>query len=321
MELDTIKVKTRYIFNMYAAIVTGSNGQDGMYLQELLESKGYAVKCFGRRDDILNYSNVCACISEYVEHDRIEIYNLAAQGYVGIHTKMTYELNTLGLLNVLEAVKQLGLVEKCRIFQASSSEIFGSVDEVPQNERTLYNPTSLYGVSKLSAHIIAKYYRDIHGLFVCSGILYNHESPRRKDIFVTQKIIKGLQSGECFTLGNIEARRDWGHAKDYVEAMWLMLQQERPDDYVVATGKSHSVREFIEIVVHKMGKKIVWSGKGLNGEGRIDGKLMVKVSEEFYRPNDANVLIGNPSKLESIGWSRKYTLNDLIEEMLFPPSE
>ena len=306
---------------MYTAVITGSNGQDGMYLQELLESKGYFVKCFGRQDDILNYSNVYACISESAGSAGIEIYNLAAQSYVGTHAKMTYELNTLGLLNVLEAVKQLGLTEKCKIFQASSSEIFGSVDEVPQDEHTPHNPTSLYGVSKLSAHLIAKHYREIHGLFVCSGILFNHESPRRKETFVTQKIIKGLQSGECFTLGNIEARRDWGHAKDYVEAMWLMLQQDHPDDYVVATGKTHSVREFIEITVHKMGKKIVWSGKGQHGEGRIDGTLVVKVSEEFYRPNDANVLIGNPSKLESIGWSRKYTLRDLIEEMLFPPSE
>jgi len=306
---------------MYAAVITGADGQDGVYLRKLLENKGYFVKCFGRRDDILNYSNVCTCISECADHDRVEIYNLAAQSHVGTHTKMTYELNTLGLLNVLEAVKHLGLVDKCKIFQASSSEIFGSVDEVPQDEQTPHNPTSLYGVSKLSAHLIAKYYREIHGLFVCSGIMFNHESPRRKETFVTQKIIKGLKSGECFTLGNIEARRDWGHAKDYVEAMWLMLQQERPDDYVVATGKSHSVREFIEIAVHKMGKKIIWSGKGLNGEGRIDGTLAVKVSEEFYRPNDTNVLIGNPSKLESIGWSRKYTLDDIIEEMLFPPSE
>jgi GDPmannose 4,6-dehydratase len=306
---------------MYAGVITGANGQDGTYLRELLESKGYFVKCFGRQDDILNYSNVYTCISECAEYERIEIYNLAAQSFVGTHMKMTYELNTIGILNVLESVKQLGLTDKCRIFQASSSEIFGSTSEVPQDEKTVCNPTSLYGISKLSAHLIAKYYREVHDLFVCSGIMFNHESPRRKEAFVTQKIIKGLKSGECFTLGNIEARRDWGHAKDYVEAMWRMLQQERPDDYVVATGKSHSVREFIEIAVHKMGKKIIWSGKGQHGEGRIDGTLVVKVSEEFYRPNDTNILVGNPSKLESIGWSRKYTLHDLIEEMLFPPSD
>jgi GDPmannose 4,6-dehydratase len=186
----------------------------------------------------------------------------------------------------------------------------------------LGEPSSLYGISKLSAHLIAKHFRETYGMFVCSGILYNHESPRRKDTFVTQKILQGLKSGECFTLGNIEARRDWGHAKDYVEAMWLMLQQKDPDDYVVATGKSHSVREFIEIAVHKMGKKIVWSGKGLNGEGRIDGKIIVKVSEEFYRPDDTkSIPVADPSKLEAIGWSRKYTLPEIIEEMLFPPSE
>ncbi len=303
---------------MKVALITGANGQDGSYLQEFLKNKGYIIKCFNREDDILNYSNVRTCISEY---DEVEIYNLAAQSYVGTHTKMTYELNTVGLLNILESVKELGLTHKCRIFQASSSEIFGSIDEVPQDEQTPYNPVTLYGVSKLSAHLIAKHYREIHGVFVCSGILFNHESPRRRDTFVTQKIIKGLKSGECFTLGNIEARRDWGHAKDYVEAMWLMLQQDTPEDYVVATGVTHSVREFIDITVHKMGKKIIWSGKGIHGEGRIDGKVVVRVSEEFYRPNDPKALVGNPKKLESLGWSRKYTLPDIIEEMLSPPLE
>ena len=299
---------------MKVAIITGSNGQDGSYLQEFLKNKGYTVKCFSREDDILNYSNVHACISNY---DEVEIYNLAAQSQIGIQPKITYELNTIGLLNILESVNELGLTHKCRIFQASSSEIFGSTEEVPQNEHTTYKPITLYGVSKLSAHLIAKHYRETYGMFVCSGILFNHESPRRKDTYVTQKIIKGLKSGECFTLGNLEARRDWGHAKDYVEAMWFMLQQDKPDDYVVATGVTHSVKEFIDIAVHKMGKKIVWSGKGTHGEGRIDGKVVVKVSEEFYRPNDPKALVGNPKKLESIGWSRKYTLPDIIEDMIY----
>ena len=303
---------------MKVAIITGANGQDGSYLQEFLKNKGYSVKCFNREDNILNYSNVRACISKY---DEVEIYNLAAQSYVGTHNKMTYELNTMGLLNILESVKELGLTHKCKVFQASSSEIFGSIDEVPQDEKTPYNPITLYGVSKLSAHLIAKHYREIHGVFVCSGILFNHESPRRKDTYVTQKIIKGLKSGECFTLGNIEARRDWGHAKDYAEAMWLMLQQDTPEDYVVATGVTHSVREFIDIAVQKMGKKIIWSGKGTHGEGRIDGKVVMRISEEFYRPNDPKALVGNPKKLESLGWSRKYTLPDIIEEMLSPPLE
>lgn len=285
---------------MKVAIITGANGQDGYYLQEFLKYKGYSVKCFNREDNILHYSNVRACISGY---DEVEIYNLAAQSYVGTHDKHTYELNTVGLLNILESVKELGLTHRCKVFQASSSETYG---------------TTLYGISKLSADLIAKYYRENHGVFVCSGILYNHESPRRKDTFVTQKIIQGLKSGEPFTLGNLEARRDWGHAKDYVEAMWLMLQQSVPDDYVVATGVTHSVREFIEITVHKMGKKIIWSD---HGEGLIDGKVIVKTSEVFYRPDDPGVPPGDPSKIESLGWVRKYTLEDVIEEMLSHPSD
>jgi GDPmannose 4,6-dehydratase len=295
------------------AVITGASGQDGYYLQKLLEEKEYPVKCIGREE------NVNEVISQLKEYERIEIYNLAAQSHVGKSFECateTFETNTKIILDILEAVRTLNIRERCKIFQASSSEMFGMVCESPQDENTPFNPITLYGVSKLSAHMLVKHYREIHGLFICSGILFNHESPRRKDTFVTQKIIKGLQSGECFTLGNIEARRDWGHAKDYVEAMWLMLQQEHPGDYVVATGKTHSVREFIEIAVHKMGKKIVWSGKGLNSDGRIDGKLIVKVSEEFYRPNDPHSLVGNPSKLESIGWTRNYSLEDVIDDML-----
>ena len=291
---------------MKVALITGARGQDGSYLHELLQSKGYIVKCINRGEDIRE------CVMDCIEYSHIEIYNLAAQGHVGKSFENgteTFQTNTETILFILETVKQLGIQHKCKIFQASSSEMLGE-------------PSSLYGISKLSAHLIAKHFRETYDMFVCSGILYNHESPRRKDTFVTQKIIQGLKSGECFTLGNIDARRDWGHAKDYVEAMWLMLQQEQPDDYVVATGKTHSVREFIEIAVQKMGKKIVWSGKGLNGEGRIDGKIIVKVSEEFYRPDDTkSIPVANPSKLEAIGWSRKYTLPEIVEEMLFPPSE
>jgi GDPmannose 4,6-dehydratase len=291
---------------MKVALITGARGQDGSYLHELLQSKGYIVKCINRGEDIRE------CVMDCIEYSHIEIYNLAAQGHVGKSFENgteTFQTNTETILFILETVKQLGIQHKCKIFQASSSEMLGE-------------PSSLYGISKLSAHLIAKHFRETYDMFVCSGILYNHESPRRKNTFVTQKIIQGLKSGECFTLGNIEAHRDWGHAKDYVEAMWLMLQQEQPNDYVVATGKTHSVREFIEIAVQKMGKKIVWSGKGLNGEGRIDGKIIVKVSEEFYRPDDTkSIPVANPSKLEAIGWSRKYTLPEIVEEMLFPPSE
>jgi GDPmannose 4,6-dehydratase len=206
---------------MKVALITGANGQDGSYLHELLESKGYIVKCINRGDDIRQ------CISDCIEYSQIEIYNLAAQSHVGESFKNatnTFQTNTETILFILETVKNLGIQHKCKIFQASSSEMLGE-------------PSSLYGISKLSAHLIAKHFRETYDMFVCSGILYNHESPRRKDTFVTQKIIQGLKSGECFTLGNIEAHRDWGHAKDYVEAMWLMLQQEQPNDYVVATGK------------------------------------------------------------------------------------
>ena len=291
---------------MKVAIITGASGQDGSYLHTFLQAKDYVIKCVNRGDDIRK------CILDCIEYNQIEIYNLAAQSHVGKSFKSesdTFHTNTDSILFILETVKQLEIQNKCKIFQASSSEMLGE-------------PSSIYGISKLSAHLIAKHFREIHRMFVCSGILYNHESPRRKDTFVTQKIIQGLKSNECFTLGNIEARRDWGHAKDYVEAMWLILQQDHPDDYVIATGKTHSVREFIDIATQKMGKKIVWSGKGEHGEGRIDNKVMIKVSSEFYRPDDTKQIpMANPSKLEVIGWSRKYTLSDIIEEMLFHPLE
>lgn len=301
---------------MRVAIITGSNGQDGYYLQRFLKDQGYHVKCFPRG------GNFEAFIQDLLWYDRIEVYNLAAQSNVGqsnIDATHTFEVNTGGILKILEAVKKFGIRYKCRVFQASSSEMFGNVDESPQTENTPYNPTTMYGVSKLAAHWIIKNYRDVHGVFVCSGILFNHESPRRGGKFVTQKIIQGLKSGTCITLGNLEARRDWGHAKDYVEAMWLMLQQEQPSDYVVATGKSHSVREFIQIAVNKLGKQLIWESG--NNIGKIDGKVMIQVSPEFCRPLDTNVLLGNPTKLESLGWTRKYDIHSLIEDMLFPLEE
>lgn len=298
---------------MKVAIISGYNGQDGTYLKKNLNEKGYKIKFI---HEVLNEKSIHETIQSCSEYDVIEIYNLAAQSHVNISTASTFEVNTMGILNILEAVRALKLEKKCKIFQASSSEIFGSVNEIPQDENTPYNPTSLYGISKLSAHLLAKYYRDVYKMYVCSGVLYNHESPLRKDTFVTQKIIKGLKTGSCITMGNIFSRRDWGHAEDYVEAMWLILQQSNPSDYVVATGVAHSVRDFIEITANKLGKKIVWSGKGENGIGSIEGKESIKVSSEFYRPTDVNTLVGNPSKLESIGWKRKYDIHDIIEDML-----
>ena len=301
---------------MRVALITGASGQDGYYLQEFLKNKGYHLRCIPRDSDLE------AIIREVSWYDRIEVYNLAAQSHVGqsyTDAKHTFEVNTGGILKILETIQHLGIRHKCRVFQASSSEMFGKVNESPQDEKTPFNPTTMYGVSKLAAHWIIKNFRDIHGLFVCSGILFNHESPRRSGMFVTQKIIQGLKSGECISLGNLDARRDWGHARDYVEAMWLMLQQKQPSDYVVATGKSYSVREFIHIVVEKLGKQITWESD--NNVGKIDGKVMIKVSPEFFRPQDSNILLGNPGKLESLGWTRKYDIHTLIEDMLFPHEE
>lgn len=301
---------------MRVAIITGSSGQDGHYLHAFLKDKGYHVQCFPRDGHFESY------IRNVSWYNRIEVYNLAAQSHVGqshMYPKRTFEVNTTGILAILEAIKNLGLVSKCRVFQASSSEMFGRVDASPQDETTPFNPVNMYGVSKLAAHLIVKHFRDVHGVFACSGIMFNHESPRRGNAFVTQKIIQGLKAGTCITLGNLEAKRDWGHAKDYVEAMWLMLQQRHPSDYVVATGTSHSVRDFIHTAVEKLGKRIIWDAVGQ--VGTIDGRVAVKVSPEFFRSQDTHVLIGDPTKMESLGWKRTYDIHSLIEEMLFPDEE
>ena len=322
------------------AVVTGATGQGGSYLCELLLEKDYYVKCLVRRStypiesshlrehlgevslyegDVLDQSSIFKILSDCQQFDRIEVYNLAAQSHAGTSfdcPKFTFEVNTLSILNILETVRQLGMQNKCKIFQPSSSEMFGDTPENPQNESTLFNPKSLYGVSKLSAHYLIKNYREMYGLYACSGIMFNHESPRRSDKFVTQKIIKGLKSGKCFSIGNLESRRDWGHAKDYVEAMWVALQQDKADDYVISTGTSYSVRDFIEIAVKILGKEITWSGEKENEIGMIDGEVVIKVSKEFYRPYVTGLLVGDPSKIESLGWKRKFDLDGLIEDMI-----
>lgn len=317
-ETGFMNILKRYMSNDKVAIITGASGQDGYYLQDFLHKKGYIIVCV-KRDD-----NIREVLAEFKSHRRIEVYNLASQSHVGKSFEdmnETFEVNTQWIIKILESIRALDMVEQCRIFQASSSEMFGSTSEKPQNEQTRFNPVTPYGISKLSAHLIVKYFRQTHNIFVCSGILYNHESPRRKDTFVTQKIIKGLKSGNTFTLGNIESRRDWGHAKDYVEAMWLILQQDTPDDYVVSTGKTHSVQEFINIATKIMGKTITWSGEGKDAYATIDDKVVVEVSEAYYRPNDPSTLVGDPTKIESIGWSRKYSLEDVIRDMLFPTND
>ena len=330
---------------MKAAIITGATGQDGSYLCELLLEKGYHVKCLVRRStypietgnlkfkhdalqiyegDVLDHTIIQKMIQECEDYERVEIYNLAAQSHV--HTsfncpRYTFETNTLGVLNILESVRQSKVSEKYRIYQASTSEMFGKVQETPQRETTPFYPRSVYGVSKVAAHWLIKNYRESYGLFACSGILFNHESPRRGVDFVTKKITEGLKAivkgdKECLELGNLNAARDWGHAKDYVEAMWLMLQQEEADEYVVATGKTHSVRQFVEMCLKHLGKDITWQGENENEVGVVDGKVVVKVSPKFYRPCEVDILIGDAAKIKSIGWRQKHDITELIIDML-----
>ena len=327
------------------AIITGATGQDGSYLTELLVSKGYNVKCLIRRStypiaasnlnidnknitlyegDILDQPTINKVIGDCVDFERIEIYNLAAQSHVGLSfncPKYTFETNTIGILNILESVRQMGIKDKCRIYQASTSEMFGMVQEIPQKESTPFYPRSVYGVSKLAAHWLVKNYRESYGLHASAGILFNHESPRRGIDFVTRKVVEGLKKifkgeQEFLEMGNIEAKRDWGHAKDYVEAMWLMLQQDVADDYVVATGKTYSVREFIDMTVTAMGKEIIWMGEGVNEVGLVDGKVIVKMSEKFYRPCEVDLLVGDSQKIRTIGWNPQHDIHSLIEDMI-----
>ena len=328
-----------------ASIITGATGQDGSYLCELLLEKGYDVKCLVRRStydietgnlkpvlnriqlyegDILDQPVVHKIINDCGEYDRIEIYNLAAQSHV--HTSFrcpsyTFETNTTGILNILESVRQSSDPSKYRVYQASTSEMFGKVRETPQTEETPFYPRSVYGVSKLAAHWLVKNYRESYGMYACSGILFNHESPRRGADFVTKKITDGVKQivkgeREFLELGNLNAARDWGHAKDYVEAMWLMLQQEEADEYVVATGETHSVRQFVEMCFKEVGKEITWEGAAEKEVGLVDGKVVIKVSPKFYRPCEVDALIGNASKIRNIGWVQKNTVHDLIRDMM-----
>jgi GDPmannose 4,6-dehydratase len=254
------------------------------------------------------------------DYDVIEVYNLAAQSHVAISFEcpaLTVETNVIGTLNLLESIRQSGLIKKVRFYQASTSEMFGKVQEIPQTESTAFYPRSPYGVSKVAAHWMVVNYRESYGLFACCGILFNHESPRRGANFVTQKIVKALTGpNPRLQIGNLDARRDWGHARDYVQAMWLMLQQQNPDDFVVSTGEQHSVREFIERVCEIRGIKLSWVGSGLDEVG-VDqsGETIVSVSEKFYRPCEVDTLLGDCSKIKSIGWKQEYSFEGLVKNM------
>ena len=325
------------------ALITGITGQDGSYLAELLLEKGYEVHGIVRRASLINThridhiypqlklhygdltdaTNLISVIKK-VEPD--EIYNLGAQSHVKVSFETpdyTAQVDGLGTLRVLEAVRLLGMEKKTRIYQASTSELYGLVQETPQTENTPFYPRSPYGCAKLYGYWIIKNYRESYGMHCSSGILFNHESPRRGETFVTRKITRGLSrisSGleDFIELGNLNAKRDWGHAKDYVEAMWLMLQQDEPDDYVIATGKQYSVKEFIAEAAPIFGFNIEWMGEGLDEVGYDWGmkKTVIKVSDKYFRPAEVESLLGDATKAkEKLGWEPKTTFKQLVEDM------
>ncbi len=328
---------------MKTALITGITGQDGSYLAEFLLSKGYEVHGIIRRASQINtqridhlYQNIKLHYGDLTDSTNIvrviqkvqpdEIYNLGAQSHVKVSFEMpeyTADVDAMGTLRVLEAVRLLGMEERVRIYQASTSELYGLVQEVPQRETTPFYPRSPYGVAKLYGYWITKNYREAYGMYACTGILFNHESPRRGETFVTRKITRAfakmyLGQQDCLYLGNLNAKRDWGHAADFVEAMWLMLQQDEPDDYVVATGKQYSVRDFVEECAPHFGMKIKWEGEGLDEVG-IDlntNKTIIRVDEKYFRPAEVETLLGDATKAkEKLGWEPRITFEQLVKDM------
>lgn len=333
------------------ALITGITGQDGAYLAELLLDKGYEVHGIKRRasqlnteridhlyqdpheenvrltlhyGDLVDSTNLIRIVQE-VQPD--EVYNLAAQSHVRVSfdtPEYTSDVDGLGTLRLLEAIRILGLESTCRFYQASSSELFGKVQESPQSETTPFYPRSPYGVAKLYAFWIVKNYRESYGMHASNGILFNHESPLRGETFVTRKITRAvarikLDMQDCLHLGNLDAQRDWGHARDYVEGMWRMLQQDTPDDYVLATGVTTTIREFATMAFAESGIQVSWRGQGLNEEGYCpeSGHVLVKVDPRYFRPAEVDVLIGDASKAQAqLGWKASCTLQELCREMV-----
>ena len=337
---------------MKVGFITGITGQDGSYLAELLLEKKYIVHGLIRRSSNINTQRIEHIFSNsnlklhygdltdgaslykilndiknlYPQMERLEIYNLAAQSHVKVSfetPEYTATVDALGTLKILESVRVLNMDKTCKIYQASTSEMFGLVQEIPQKETTPFYPRSPYGVAKLYAYWITKNYRESYGMFACSGILFNHESPRRGFNFVTKKIVDGLESisagrQECLYMGNLNALRDWGHAKDYVKAMWLMLQQDTPQDFVIATGKQYSVKDFIEKCAPYFYLNIRWEGEGLDevGINVNTGKVIIRVDPKYFRPAEVETLLGDPSKAKSVlGWEPEYTFDALVEDM------
>lgn len=341
------------------AFITGITGQDGSYLAELLLEKGYQVYGIVRRTSLLyshtrlqlirekinlEYGDLSdgSSLTNYMTNiirenegfEVFEIYNLAAQSHVKISfdiPEYTSIIDGLGTLKILEAIRTFprDIQAKTKFYQAGTSEMFGEVLENPQKESTPFNPQSPYACAKVYSHYLVNNYRDAYGLYACNGILFNHESPRRGENFVTMKVVNGVKkivqqeqdhtSDYVLTLGNIDSKRDWGHSKDYVYGMWLMLQPDKPDNYVLATGETYTVRDFIERCFAKVGKQIVWSGEGVDEVGRdqSSGKLLVKIDKKYFRPCEVEFLLGDATKAETqLGWTRQYDLDRLIDDML-----
>uniref|UniRef100_A0A1B6DLJ7 GDP-mannose 4,6-dehydratase n=2 Tax=Clastoptera arizonana TaxID=38151 RepID=A0A1B6DLJ7_9HEMI len=339
-------------FNEKTALITGISGQDGSYLAELLLEKGYQVHGIIRRASTFNtsriqhlYSNpAChkegrmklhygdmtdsSCLVKIISAVRpTEIYNLAAQSHVKVSfdlSEYTAEVDAVGTLRLLDAVRTCGLEKSVRFYQASTSELYGKVQETPQKETTPFYPRSPYAAAKLYAYWIVTNYREAYNMFACNGILFNHESPRRGESFVTRKITRSvakIKLGllETLELGNLDSMRDWGHAKDFVEAMWLMLQQDYPDDFVIATGETHSVREFVEASFDYIGKRIVWEGSGVEEVGKEEdtGIIRVRVNPKYFRPTEVDLLLGDPTKAKTkFGWKPKVTFKELVKDMM-----
>ncbi len=333
------------------ALITGITGQDGAYLAEFLLDKGYTVHGVKRRASSFNTDRIdhlyhdphAPGIKLYLHYGDLtdatnliriiqqtrpdEIYNLAAQSHVAVSfetPEYTANADALGTLRILEAIRILGLGNKTRFYQASTSEMYGKAQETPQRETTPFYPRSPYGAAKLYAYWITVNYREAYGLYACNGILFNHESPIRGETFVTRKITRGLARiheglDDCLYLGNLDSLRDWGHARDYVRAQWLMLQQDAPEDYVIASGEQHSVREFVERTASRMGMQIEWRGSGIDEQG-LDAKTgrgIVKIDQRYFRPTEVESLLGDPSKAQArLGWKAEISFDRLVQEMV-----
>lgn len=332
------------------ALISGVTGQDGAYLAEFLLAKGYTVHGIKRRTSLFNTDRIDHLYQDpHISHSRFvlhhgdltdssslihivqrvqpdEIYNLAAQSHVAVsfeQPEYTANVDAVGTLRFLEAIRTLGLEKKTRFYQASSSELYGLVQETPQTERTPFYPRSPYAVAKLYAHWITVNYREAYGMYACNGILFNHESPTRGETFVTRKITRGLARikvglERCLYLGNLDALRDWGHARDYVEMQWLMLQQEEPEDFVIATGEQHSVRDFVRLAADELGIELSWIGSGVE-EKAVDqaGKVVVAVDRRYFRPAEVQTLLGDATKArQKLGWKPRTNFRELVREMV-----